>query len=236
MPDTDLPRTVRGETYDNARVRGIVVNEFFASYLQPVYDIRTLTGFGYELLNRPYGMNTEPFYRRALQRGYGTNLNGIALRRACAIADVVTTPVFVNVFPSSLAPGDLESAATRKLVLEFSEQDSLPDIHHLRRETMTRRIRVALDDFGTGHANLRALVELEPSFIKLDRTIVSRVHTSPLKQAAVRALIELSHGRFSLVAEGIEEPEELALLANLGVPYGQGYLLGKPKRLAYRFG
>lgn len=220
--------------HDNP-IREIVRSERFASYLQPIFDIRTSAGFGYELLNRPFGINAENFYRMAFQLGYGQTLNAIALRRALAVARVVSTPVFVNVFPSDLRPADYDLVAGTKLVLEFSEHDAMRDVQRLRQETVERGIRVALDDFGTGHANLRSLIELTPAFVKLDRSVLSGLHESDVKKDLVRALTGLARDRFHLVAEGIEQPEEQACLVELEVPLGQGYHLGRPQRLTYRF-
>lgn len=229
------PKENRAEASLRPRVHAIVENGLFASHLQPVIDLRARRHFGYELLNRPFGVQVERFYALALKWGYGARLNDMAIDRARRIARVSRSPVFVNVFPGDLRAAHLEAAANHGLILELSEQAPAGQIGKIRNEIHTRGVSVALDDFGKGHANFQTLFALEPPLIKLDRSLISDIHQSTIKQDTAGLLARLALRRFGLIAEGIERPEELSILEHLGVRYGQGYLLGRPKRLKYRF-
>ncbi len=73
---------------------------------------------------------------------------------------------------------------------------------------------------------------LEPDLIKLDKSITRNIDKRVRHQSLAAALLTFARGTSaSIVAEGIETAEELATLKRLGVPYGQGYYLGRPGKL-----
>jgi diguanylate cyclase (GGDEF)-like protein len=90
---------------------------------------------------------------------------------------------------------------------------------------------IALDDFGTGYSSLTSLEQLPLSRIKLDRSLLEGVDSSPRAAAIVRAILDLCAGLgLAVTAEGIERPEQLAWLASGRDLYVQGYLLSKGLR------
>src|ERR1700719_4571156 len=90
-------------------------------------------------------------------------------------------------------------------------------------------IAIALDDFGTGYSSLASLEQLPLTRVKLDRALISSMHTSARSAAIARAIVGLCHGLgLEVTAEGIECPEQLALLMDLSPMYLQGYLLSRP--------
>jgi diguanylate cyclase (GGDEF)-like protein len=90
-------------------------------------------------------------------------------------------------------------------------------------------VAIALDDFGTGYSTLASLEQLPLSRVKLDRTLIASIHTSARSAAIARALVGLCHGiGLEVTAEGIECPEQLALLRDLTPIHLQGYLLARP--------
>jgi EAL domain-containing protein (putative c-di-GMP-specific phosphodiesterase class I) len=90
-------------------------------------------------------------------------------------------------------------------------------------------VHLAIDDAGAGFASLRHVLRLEPDLIKLDKSITRSIDTRLRHQSLAAALLTFARGTSaSIVAEGIETAEELATLKRLGVPYGQGYYLGRP--------
>lgn len=86
-----------------------------------------------------------------------------------------------------------------------------------------------LDDFGIGYSSLAHLKNLPVAAVKLDRAFIMSVHESASAQAVVRAAIDMAHalGK-SVVAEGVERPEQLALLVQMGCDVMQGYHLSAP--------
>jgi diguanylate cyclase (GGDEF)-like protein/PAS domain S-box-containing protein len=84
---------------------------------------------------------------------------------------------------------------------------------------------VSIDDFGTGYSSLAYLRRLPVSVIKIDKSFISDMLTDENDAVLVRAIVDLAHNLgHTLVAEGIETPDQLAHLARLGVELGQGFL------------
>ncbi|WP_231625092.1 EAL domain-containing protein [Novosphingobium sp. AAP93] len=90
--------------------------------------------------------------------------------------------------------------------------------------------RLSIDDFGTGEASLAYLADLPSDELKIDRRFVSRITSSPRDATIVANTISLAHALGqTVVAEGIEDPETLAVLRDLGCDLAQGYHLGRPQ-------
>lgn len=119
-----------------------------------------------------------------------------------------------------------------RLIFEIVETERVQNRHHLINIiTAYRRMgfRVALDDFGTGHANLDMLTDLHPDKLKLDRQLVSHCHKDPRRQALIRAMVAMARPlAVTLIAEGVEEPEEARWLFEAGIPLQQGYYFARP--------
>ncbi|HEU4571127.1 MAG TPA: EAL domain-containing protein, partial [Candidatus Limnocylindrales bacterium] len=151
----------------------------------------------------------------------------------------------INVTPASLLAPTFDPASLaavvrdsglnpRQVTIECTEQQAVADPARLvRRVKELRRLGFgfAVDDAGAGYASFTLIAALRPSIIKIDREIVHGIGNKKgdAKQALVEAFV--SFGRrigARLVAEGIENRRDLAMLTSLGVHYGQGYLLGRP--------
>jgi len=152
--------------------------------------------------------------------------------------------VAINFTPASLLDPRFEATALADLVeehglsprhitLECTEQQAVSDVVPLKRQVKALRrlgFGFAVDDAGAGYASFTLIAALRPSIIKIDREIVTGIRLDDAKQALVEAFV--SFGRrigAHLVAEGIETRSDLATLVELGVEFGQGYLIGKPE-------
>jgi EAL domain-containing protein (putative c-di-GMP-specific phosphodiesterase class I) len=90
-------------------------------------------------------------------------------------------------------------------------------------------VSVAADDFGTGYSSLSYLKKLPIDILKIDRSFITDVHKSSDSAAIVTAISALAHSlKLGIVAEGVEEIEELNFLAALSCNYIQGYFFSKP--------
>jgi hypothetical protein len=118
------------------------------------------------------------------------------------------------------------------LVIEVTEHELAGDDAALAAdldEIRRRGARIAVDDAGAGYAGLQQLMRVAPDLIKLDRSLVQNIHEDPAKQALVDSFVRFGRRTGAqVVAEGIETEEELRVLADLDVTYGQGYFLAKP--------
>lgn len=119
-----------------------------------------------------------------------------------------------------------------KLMFEFTENEKMRDVAHLRRIIAAYRAQgftTALDDFGAGYAGLGLLAELQPDILKIDMALIRDIDQSATKRAIVGAIVGLAR-EIGIVplAEGIETAEELVIIRSLGIDLCQGYLLGRP--------
>jgi EAL domain-containing protein (putative c-di-GMP-specific phosphodiesterase class I) len=152
--------------------------------------------------------------------------------------------VFVNVLPRTI--GDeagldawllsVLSASeinTDQIVFELVESQQLSDVRALRRlvdKLHAAGIRVALDDFGSGFNNLVGLIEVEPDFIKLDKSLVENTANDSRKLSLIAGVINTAkQSDIAVIAEGIEDVETAEVMLSVGVDYLQGYFIGYPE-------
>ena len=122
----------------------------------------------------------------------------------------------------------------RMLVLEVTEHERVTDMDHLAevvRQIRSTGVSLALDDFGDGRSSLRLWSQLKPEIVKIDKYFTKDIsaHADKLKTIQALQQIAIIFGS-ELVAEGIETAQDLRVLRDLGITYGQGYFLGHPDR------
>jgi EAL domain-containing protein (putative c-di-GMP-specific phosphodiesterase class I) len=120
---------------------------------------------------------------------------------------------------------------SRELVLEVTEHKEITDYPAFRQAVrgLGARVRLAVDDAGAGFAGLRHIVELRPSFVKLDRQLIADINSDDARQAMVAGMVHFARNSGCwLIAEGVETEAELSCLRSLQLRYMQGYLLGQP--------
>ena len=94
-------------------------------------------------------------------------------------------------------------------------------------------VRLAVDDFGTGYSSLAYLENLPVDILKIDKSFVDRIGQSAdaglTQPVMVSAISKLGHAlHLQLVAEGIEQEEQVSTLQGLDCQYGQGYFFARP--------
>ncbi|HEV7723103.1 MAG TPA: EAL domain-containing response regulator [Iamia sp.] len=208
---------------------------------QPISELATGTIAGYEALAR---FTTEPrrspdqWFAEAAEVGRGVELELAAVREALAHARRLPADAIVSVNVSPVAacspdlPALLDTRGGRGLVLEITEHERVDDYHQLLAALGRLRetgVRLAVDDAGAGFASLQHILTLRPDVIKLDIALTRDIDRDPIKRALASSLVAFSGEIGSrLVAEGIETEAERAVLVDLGVPWGQGFHLGRP--------
>ncbi|KDB09359.1 diguanylate cyclase/phosphodiesterase [Burkholderia sp. lig30] len=122
-----------------------------------------------------------------------------------------------------------------RIVIELTEQADAGDLSTLVSAVSFLResgMQLALDDYGSGNANLSLWIGLMPDYVKIDRSIINGAGKSPFRFEVLRYLGQLAESSGAqLVAEGLENIEDLMVCRDLGIDYGQGFLLGKPHRV-----
>jgi len=207
--------------------------------LQPVLELATMTVVGQEALARFGGrIPTDRWFRAAVLHGVGADLERITLERALGALPVVPAGQFLAINASPAALHDerilelLDKCDLSRLVVEITEHDAVND-YGLTREALSvlrrRGARIAVDDVGAGFASLRHVLLLQPDVVKLDTSLTRDVHDNARQQAIVRALVRFStEVGATVLAEGIEVPEQVTALVDAGVALGQGWHLGIP--------
>jgi EAL domain-containing protein (putative c-di-GMP-specific phosphodiesterase class I) len=90
-------------------------------------------------------------------------------------------------------------------------------------------LEIAIDDFGTGYSSLSYLHRFHIDTLKIDRSFVSTATMNKGSMEIVRAIAGLAHNLgLDIVAEGIEQPEQVTLLRDVQCEYGQGFFFSKP--------
>lgn len=118
----------------------------------------------------------------------------------------------------------------KQLVIEITEEESL-DYHALQHKKNASAFSgvFALDDYGSGYSNEKSLLDLAPGYIKVDLSIIRDIDTDPDKQQIVENIVAYAHKRdMKIVAEGLETPEEINKVLELGVDLLQGFYIAKP--------
>ncbi|WP_409345342.1 GGDEF domain-containing protein [Paenibacillus sp. MBLB4367] len=118
------------------------------------------------------------------------------------------------------------------VVFEITERSSIEDFSLAKKvlgHYRSQGYKIAIDDAGAGYSSLQAIAELHPDFIKIDRSLISGIHRDKIKEYIVETFVTFAQKmNIYLIAEGIEELEELLKLTRMGVHYAQGYLIGRP--------
>jgi PAS domain S-box-containing protein len=225
-----------------SRVRRALAVDGLHPVFQPIVALGTGRAVGYEALTRfAEGIAPDQLITDAHATGLGADLELACLAAALDAAEGLDPACWLslNVSPSvivdSPALGRLLANRRRRLVLEVTEHVEIADYQAVRRSVARfgPNVCLAVDDAGAGFASLRHVVELVPRYLKLDLSLVRRVDRDLARQAMIAGLHQFAdRASCEVIAEGIEDPAELAMLRRLGVPFGQGYLLGRAERIA----
>lgn len=223
-------------------------DEFHLAY-QPVLSLQSDEISGYEALLRwshPERGNVSPvaFIPLAEETGLIIDIGRWVLEAACTEAASWDNNrhIAVNVSPiqfrapdffhvvhaalqkSGLAPQRLELELTETALVEDGERIAAV-LHELREIG----VKVAMDDFGTGYSSLAHLCDFPLDRIKIDRSFVAAAATDTHAHAIIKAVVALGRDiGVPTLAEGVETPEQLALLRDMGCEAVQGFLIGKP--------
>jgi EAL domain-containing protein (putative c-di-GMP-specific phosphodiesterase class I) len=207
---------------------------------QPIVDLAGATIAGYEALSRfPGTASPDVWFAAAGEAGVGAELEALAIGKALDTVPHLPDNTFltVNVSPHLLGAGPVQDALAtrpdlRRVVVELTEHTPVDDLGALKRQTDELRERgalIALDDAGSGYSGLQQMAELRPQVVKLDRALVTDADSDPVRAALAEMVGEFA-GKIDawLLAEGLETAGELAAFMRLGVPLGQGWVLGRP--------
>lgn len=232
-----------------ASLHQLLQTDALQSHYQAIIDLRSGRPYGYEALIRPPRdglLDTPPkLFAAAAQADLTSELDLHCSRshiRGFSSAESQQR-LFINLCPVAISSGRLDcrtllafieqaGLASNQLVIEITEHAPIADYAGLRGTLDAFRqagLEIAIDDLGSGYSGLRQWSELQPQYVKIDSHFVQGVHNCPTKRQFIHSIVEIARTLGSrVVAEGIETREELDTVTELGVHYGQGYLLARP--------
>lgn len=239
------PLTVREalDAHSREKLQGMIDGKMLLTAFQPIHRLTTGELLGVEALARfvdEDGAGTEFWFREAAVVGLTGELEFAALETALRAAQGLPPDIYValNISPDTCLDPRLGGLLQRsrlpfnRIVLELTERLAVSEYKPLLAVLAPLRrqgLRVAVDDAGSGFASMRHILHIQPEIIKLDRSLISGIDDDQGQRALGAAMVEFARQiDATLVAEGIETPEELASVARLGMTAGQGYLLGRP--------
>lgn len=225
----------------HARIRAALEPGAIRCQYQPIYSLVTGDLAAVEALARFSLTPVRPpdrWFAEAHTVGLGVELELAAVEAALRGADELPfeVPLTLNVSPSVLLRPELldlvASAPEQLLVVEVTEHAAVEDYQRLCDAISALRergVRLAIDDAGAGFASMRHIVRLVPDVIKLDMTLTRDIHLDPVRRSLAASLVSFAEQIGALlVAEGVEQSEELTTWQELGAHAAQGYLLGRP--------
>ncbi|MEW6433997.1 MAG: EAL domain-containing protein [Myxococcota bacterium] len=215
-------------------------------HFQPQWDIAGRRLLGAEALLRwQRGDELWPagrFVQAADESNLIIPLGAWVLRQACLHAARWRLPVAVNVSVPQLEAPDFVELVERALadaqldagLLELEVTESVVMERHAACVDRLRRlralgVRIAMDDFGTGYSSLAQLKRLPLTRLKVDRAFVTDLLSEPAARAVAEAVVALGHALgLAVIAEGVEDEAQRAVLERIGCDEVQGFLLGRP--------
>jgi EAL domain-containing protein (putative c-di-GMP-specific phosphodiesterase class I) len=234
-PTQPAPYAEEAMLFGNALL-GSVPEDALRVQFRPLVALRSGKTFAFEALPRCdiEGLtDTEDLYARATFEKKMGEL-GRALRRL-ALGECVGVPVFIGVHPHELKdswlirPDDPLSNHDAPVFLQLDQPSYSAVCMHVLSEVASRGISLVVDDLGAAASNLKQVIELGPSFVKLDAELVRDIDKNIRKRKVVAALTRMCADLGAqLIAKGIETEGELRAVTDAGVLYGQGRLFGEP--------
>ncbi len=252
--NTDELNEAAAQRYEiEQALRTALANGELVLYFQPQWDVESHKLSGFEALlrwNHPKKGLLLPgsFVPVAESTGLIEEIDSWVFKAACGqYAEWVSKGLTPGRISVNLSPVKLHQ---RKIVNEISEllleyeipygdfeleltETSLMENSRLTQKVLAQfkklGVRLAIDDFGTGYSSMAYLRDFSIDVLKIDRSFFKSLGNDPSAEAVLRNIVNLAHVlEMQIVAEGIENRQQLSLAVELLCDYAQGYKLGKP--------
>ena len=233
-------------------MRDALENDDFELHFQPQLCLDNTEVIGAEVLirwnNKGKWVSPGEFIPLAETSGFIIKLGDWILRKACEQglklieAGFTELVIAVNISPkqfgrsdflekvtnvlkeTGLPPQNLELEITEGVII-YNEEETIETLASLKK----LGFMLAIDDFGTGYSSLSYLKKFDIDKLKIDQSFVRHIQTEKADESIVRTIIDLGRNlELKLIAEGVEEIEQLDILKSLGCDEIQGYFFSKP--------
>ncbi|UII57755.1 EAL domain-containing protein [Cytobacillus spongiae] len=232
-------------------VKHLFAKESLTHVFQPIYNIINNQIIGFEAFIRHKQIqNPEVLFNKANELNKLYDMDTISIEMALekfSRSYLDGTYLFLNIFPSTIIhprfPAFLHElkkhypSNMKQVIFEINEaitEEAILDTpEFLRNLTIVKNmnIQVAMDDIGKWGVPLEKMENIIPHIIKLDQCLALKLSSTLKNQMLVRELVGYcQQHQITLILEGIEENDDLQIAKELGVMYGQGYLLARPQK------
>lgn len=234
------------QSYSYSAIQNALRNrERFYAVKQAIFDLNTQKKIGYEFLSRASVDGFEmpdDFFRACIEANILTLVDHLCLKSCLAASSALALGgrCHLNLFPSTIIDIPIQHLledfpldfSRGNFCIEVSEQQIIGDPSYLSESINAFKrygILIAIDDVGFGRSCLESLIILEPDIVKVDKRFVKGIAQDRFREQSLRRLLKVAKALDAeVVAEGIETPDDLRVLQDLDVQYGQGYLLERP--------
>ncbi len=213
---------------------------------QPIVDTKTGEIYGYEALMRskmeafksPYEIIEVAVTQSKLPQLEALVAFGVYEDIEENEEKIAGRKIFLNTLPSQVLSESDGIKLQKKygkyfsqIVLEITEQENKNEANMIAKLEYCKKfnVKVAVDDFGSGFSNEVRLLSIKPDIIKIDMVLIQGIHEDNDKQVIVTSISKFCKEKnIPIVAEGVEEKEDLEYLVKLGIDYVQGYYIARP--------
>lgn len=227
----------------------IIYSEEIKTVFQPIISLENGKVLGYEALSRgPEGTDLErpdKLFEAAERYNRVWEIEYLCRKKAVenAAMNRMQGLLFINVDPKVMYNEKFRRGFTKdiiskynmnpeNIIFEITEKTCIEDYKAFKSviDNYTGQgYKIAIDDTGAGYSGLRMIAETSPQFIKLDMELIRDIDKKDINKALVKALKEFCVScNMDIIAEGIETYDEMRTLIELGVRYGQGFLIQRP--------
>lgn len=228
----------------------IIEQRRLTAVFQPIVQMRTGQLIGYEgLIRGPEGSplhSPVSLFKLARKHNLSVQVEHLCRRVVLERFAELELPgkLFLNISPESLVQRAAKYGETLayihqtgfdagRVIIELTESDPTYDYALLRKAVLHYRsmgFEIAIDDLGEGFSSLRLWSELRPEYVKIDMHFVQGVNADPIKLQFVQSIQEIAaKSGTQVIAEGIETRAEYLAIRDLGIAFGQGYLIARPQ-------
>lgn len=251
MSDREAEKIVADVGWVN-KLREAIDNDLFALRFQPIVEIETGIITHHEVLLRLIGENgktisPDAFLPAAVRFGLMAEIDTWVVKNALRVLSEYreTRPdirfslnLSANAFEADDLTGFIQTYLERydippnAVIFEITESLAVRHLSYVECQIASLRklgCELALDDFGTGYSSFGYLQRLEVDYIKIDGCFVRDLVDNPVDQKMIRLIAEIGQeAGMKTIAEYVQSGPTLALLADLGIDYAQGYFIGRP--------
>ena len=253
--DQDMYQEIMNRYLTEKDLKNAIKNDLFEMLYQPQYEINTHKLIGFESLIRLKNkkgeyINTQQFIQIAEKSGLIYDIDMWVMHNVMkqtrdfvllhpeievsinVSGKHITNKGFIETVIDSLSETKFPAKNLKIEITESSYIRHIDEAAQVVQRLKTLGIKTALDDFGTGYSSLSYLSKMTVDMLKIDKSFVDKILIKEGDKSFVDIIIKLGHlMNCKVIAEGVEDQNQLSALAFLGCDYVQGYVWGKPTHL-----